>query len=86
MEENDIKIIIIKVSQLLDDPSGLGNGVTLSQLGYNANMCADLTNQLNIYIESKACNRKISQGAIAPGTTVGEVIGMVKKKLAECGL
>jgi len=83
--ERRIKKIIIDVAQLNDQPEDLDDESSLDDLGYNYNMCRDLENRLNDFIENdQHCDQLLEDRDISADNTIGEVVEMVKDNLSKC--
>lgn len=83
--ETRIKQIIVDVAELPDQPSDLDDGSTLEDIGYNDNMCRDLEARLNNFIkDERHCNQLLNNGDISAGNAIGDIVKMVKDKLAKC--
>jgi acyl carrier protein len=83
--ETRIKEIIIEVAELPDEPGDLNDNSALADLGFTSAMCSELKDSLNRFIQNEqGCDQSIKAGDITTGTTVGDVVSLVKAKLAKC--
>ncbi|GAA3974869.1 acyl carrier protein [Mucilaginibacter dorajii] len=83
--ETRIKEIIIDVAGLPDEPGDLKDDSALADLGFTSAMCSELKDRLNDFIQNEqGCKQTIKAGDITTGTTVGDVVSMVKGKLKKC--
>ena len=79
---DDVKQIILEVSQLGGTADGIDNASSLDGLNFDNNMCSELTARLNTYINSKGSNNTINSRDINTGLSVQNIIDMVSQKLA----
>jgi hypothetical protein len=79
--ENDVKQIILDISQLPGTIDEMDNGSALSDLGFNGNMCNELAQRLDAYVKSKKNGAFVSNAEISSDMTVQDVIDLITKKL-----
>jgi hypothetical protein len=80
--ENDVKQIILDISQLPGTIDEMDMDSTLSDLGYNANMCKELAQALNAYVKSKKPGTGVSNSQISEDMTVQDVIDLITEILS----
>ncbi|MEO7216307.1 hypothetical protein [Mucilaginibacter sp.] len=80
--ENDVKQIILVISQLPGTIDDLNNDTTLPELGYTGNMCNQLAQRLDHYVKSKKTATGVSNAEIACDETVQDIIDLITKKLS----
>jgi hypothetical protein len=78
---NDVKQIILDVSQLGGTVGNLSNDSSLDDLNFNNNMCSDLCRRLNDYLQQQGSANTISSSDITSDLSVQQVIDMVNQKL-----
>jgi hypothetical protein len=78
---NDIKEIILDVSQLGGTIDNLSNDSSLDDLNFNNNMCSDLCRKLNNYLQKQGSANTISSSEVTSGLSVQQIIDMVNQKL-----
>ncbi len=78
---NDVKQIILDVSQLGGTVDNLSNDSSLDDLNFNNNMCSDLCRRLNDYLQQHGSTNTISSSDVTSDLSVQQVIDMVNQKL-----
>jgi hypothetical protein len=81
--ENDVKQLILDVSQLNGSIDDIDNDSALSALNFNGNMCNDLAQQLDQYVKSVKSGTGVNNSEITSDMTVQSVIALIKQKLGE---
>jgi len=78
---NDVKQIILDVSQLGGTVDNLSNDSSLDDLNFNNNMCSDLCSRLNDYLQQQGSANTISSSDVTSDLSVQQIIDMVNQKL-----
>ncbi len=81
--ENDVKQMILDVSELDGSIDGIDNASALSDLNFNGNMCNDLAQQLNSYVKSAKPGAFVNNSEITSDMTVQQVIDLINQKLGQ---
>lgn len=81
--DNDVKQLIVDVSQLDETIDDLGDNTTLADQNFNGLMCDDLAQRLNSYVKSVTPGAWVNNAEITSDMTVKQVIDLVKGKLGQ---
>ncbi|MGN6638094.1 MAG: hypothetical protein ACTHJ8_04225 [Mucilaginibacter sp.] len=81
--DNDVKQLIVDVSQLDETIDDLSDNTTLTDQNFNALMCNDLAQRLDNYVKSVKPGTWVNNAEITSDMTVAQVIGLVKERLGQ---
>ena len=81
--DNDVKQLIVDVSQLDETIDDLSSDTTLADQNFNGLMCDELAQRLNDYLRSVKPGASVNNAEITTDMTVGQVIDLVKGKLGQ---
>lgn len=79
--DNEVKQLIVDVSQLDETIDDLSNDTTLTDQNFNDTMCEDLAQRLDEYVKSVKPGASVNNSEITSDMTVGRIIGLVKQKV-----
>ena len=77
---NQVKTIILEISELDGSIDDMDTASALSSLGFNGNMCNALAGRLNNYVKSIKADAYVNNAEITSDMTVQDVIDLVTQK------
>ena len=81
---NHMASIETEVNKIISDIAGTvisGYSTTLSTLGFDAEKCSELADELDSFVEEKSPGSSVSVSDISPGMSVQDVIDLVSEKI-----